>query len=166
MQRRQFSGSLAAFTALALSSQAKAMTNSQLARQALLKISNARQGSETLLSFDEFQNLPVATIETVTPWTDGKITFEGVWVKDLVEKFGAGAKMGQATAFNDYRIKFELPEIVEKGGFLAFKRDGEPMSRRDKGPYWLIFPWSDRPELDTRTVHGLSIWQLVDLSFS
>lgn len=143
----------------------EALTNGQLARSSLLKISYSEEGKETVVGLDELQNLPVASLTTLTPWTDGAIEFEGVYIRDLAAMFAANAEFAQATAYNDYQIKFELNDIVAKDGFIAFKRDGQPMSRRDKGPYWLVFPWSERPELDTSTVHGLSIWQLVELSF-
>lgn len=166
MLRRKFCISFAIAGLMATSSVANAMTNSQLARQSMLKISNASTGTETFLGVDNWAKMPTHTLRTVTPWTDGIIEFEGVYLQDLVAEFGENSKNGRARAFNDYQIEFELDDVLSKGGFLAFKRDGQEMSRRDKGPYWIIFPWSDRPELDTRAVHGLSIWQLVDLSFN
>lgn len=166
MFRRNFCKALTALSLVGMSTSAFAMTNSELARQSKLKIVNMIDQTETILGLEDFQKLPVTRLQTVTPWTDGMHEFEGVYVKDIAQKYGASSGKGRAVAFNDYQIEFELKDVVEKGGFLAFKRDGEPLSRRDKGPFWVVFPWSERPELDIRSVHGLSIWQLVELSFN
>lgn len=165
MLRRKFIVSALSVGLYLLATGAEALTNSQLARQSLLKISDSSKGSEAVLSAQDMRKLPMTVLRTTTPWTDGEIEFEGVYLKDIIERFAPDATMGKATALNDYQIKFELSDMVDKQGFVAFKRDGVVMSRRDKGPYWVVFPWSDRPELDARTVHGLSIWQLVDLDF-
>lgn len=166
MLRRQFVAGVVASVSLLSASPSNALTSGQLARKSLLKISNTTDGTETVIGIDDLRNMPTSKLTTTTPWTDGAIEFEGVYFRDIVTRFGSGAKVGRATAFNDYQIDFELSEIMAKDGFLAFSQDGKPMSRRDKGPFWVVFPWTERPELDTRSVHGLSIWQLVDLSFN
>jgi hypothetical protein len=39
--------------------------------------------------------------------------------------------------------------------------DGKKLSRRDKGPLWLMYPISDNAELaDPRYIHRL-IWQVI-----
>jgi hypothetical protein len=42
--------------------------------------------------------------------------------------------------------------------------NGEILTPRDKGPIWVVFPWSDHPELDTRQARQRSIWQLVEMT--
>jgi hypothetical protein len=34
------------------------------------------------------------------------------------------------------------------------------MRVREKGPIWLIYPWSARPELKTAVFNNRAIWQL------
>jgi hypothetical protein len=43
---------------------------------------------------------------------------------------------------------------------LAMKMNGEVLHTRSKGPLWVIYPWSDRPELRNEVVYGRSIWQI------
>ena len=166
MKRRGLLGFAFMATVMLMVSTAHSMTNSQLARKSLLNIYNAISGAEKIVGIEDLRKLPSTTLTTSTPWTDGEIEFQGVYFEDIVEAYGTGATVGRAMAFNDYQIEFEISEMTSKKGFLAFSRDGEAMSRRDKGPYWLVFPWSQYPELDARAVHGLSIWQLVDISFN
>ncbi|MCH8808257.1 MAG: hypothetical protein IH993_00260, partial [Proteobacteria bacterium] len=40
---------------------------------------------------------------------------------------------------------------------------GEILRTRSKGPLWVIYPWSERPELRTQVVYGRSIWQIKEL---
>jgi len=41
--------------------------------------------------------------------------------------------------------------------------DGEPLSVRDKGPIWIVYPRDEFPELATPEVNSRWIWQLVTL---
>jgi hypothetical protein len=38
--------------------------------------------------------------------------------------------------------------------------DGKPMSVREKGPLFVIYPFDDRPELRTSVYFSRCIWQL------
>ena len=49
------------------------------------------------------------------------------------------------------------------GAFLATRIDGQPMRVKDKGPIWIVYPWSGNPALDTPPFHARSIWQLRSL---
>jgi hypothetical protein len=46
---------------------------------------------------------------------------------------------------------------------LALKRDGETLSRRDKGPIWIVYPRDDFPELQLETINARWVWQLIEL---
>ena len=37
------------------------------------------------------------------------------------------------------------------------------MGVRDRGPMWIIYPWSEHPEISDEIHHGRSIWQLESL---
>jgi len=49
---------------------------------------------------------------------------------------------------------------LEDGPLLAYLRNGETMSVRDKGPVWLIFPFDDEPKFQNEEYYSRSIWQL------
>jgi len=46
---------------------------------------------------------------------------------------------------------------------LAMKMDGEWLRARSRGTLWIIYPWSEHPELRNDVVHSRSIWQLKEL---
>jgi hypothetical protein len=37
------------------------------------------------------------------------------------------------------------------------------MRIRDRGPVWLLYPWTERPELDTPEFRERAIWQLAQI---
>jgi hypothetical protein len=43
---------------------------------------------------------------------------------------------------------------------LALERDGAPMSVRDKGPIWVIYPYDSGSEWRSEQVFSRSIWHL------
>jgi hypothetical protein len=38
--------------------------------------------------------------------------------------------------------------------------DDRPMSVRDKGPLWVVYPFDDVPAYQSETIYSRSIWQL------
>ena len=43
---------------------------------------------------------------------------------------------------------------------LAVRMNGQLMRTRDKGPIWIVYPWSRHPELDDFLTREKSVWQL------
>lgn len=101
-----------------------------------------------------------APLQTTTPWTDGVLHLEGALLKTVLADAGIDAERMLAKALNDYSVMISIPEAIEEGAFIAVQMDGEPMRVRDKGPFWIVFPWSDKPELLEREIRSWSIWQL------
>lgn len=125
------------------------------------RISETNDG-EGRARFDQamLSGLGVHEIRTRTPWTDGTVRFEGVLVRDVLAAAGAEGTMVRAVAINDYAVDIPIEDFISYPVILAFRRDGEAMGVRDKGPLWVIYPWSDHDELRTEVYHSRSIWQL------
>jgi hypothetical protein len=43
---------------------------------------------------------------------------------------------------------------------IAFRMNGAPMSVRDKGPLWIVYPYDSDPRFQTEIIYSRSIWQL------
>ena len=41
--------------------------------------------------------------------------------------------------------------------------NGERMSARDKGPFWIVYPRDDFPEIDTQETDHRMVWQVREL---
>ena len=105
-------------------------------------------------------SLPQHSFTTTTIWTEGPNTYTGILLKDLLAAVGATGATVKATALNDYQITFPASEIATDAPLVAYKTDGAPMSVRDKGPLWLIFPFDTNADYRTEETYARSIWQM------
>jgi hypothetical protein len=99
-------------------------------------------------------------IATSTIWTSGVNRFEGVPITTLMENLSAEATVIRASAINDYSVEISLTEPLIEDAILAFRMNGEPMSRRGKGPLWLIYPFDESSRFRTEAIYARSVWQL------
>ena len=97
---------------------------------------------------------------TTTIWTDGTKTFTGFPLAVLLERLGVTSGSLNATAINDYSVSIPVTAIDENAPIIAYSMDGKFMSRRDKGPLWIIYPYDSNTRYRTETVYSRSIWQL------
>jgi len=132
--------------------------------EVLLTISGAiaRTNAGEAAQFDRalLETLDPVTIETTTIWTDGVQRFTGVPLVRLMQAVGATGKTLKATAINDYAIEIPKSDWVENGPIVAYLRNGKPMSVRDKGPLWVIYPYDTNPVYQGEVTYSRSIWQL------
>jgi len=73
---------------------------------------------------------------------------------------GASGKAVRAEALNDYSSVIPLEEFRNHDVILAFAMDGKELTRRDKGPLWIIYPWDDNPDLKSPDRASYAVWQL------
>lgn len=106
------------------------------------------------------RDLDAVVIETSTIWTEGLQTFEGVELSSLLASVGAEGSILRAVALNDYAVDIPLSDAVAGGALVAYLRNGEEMSLRDKGPVWIVYPFDSSPEFQTEEIYSRSIWQL------
>jgi hypothetical protein len=99
-------------------------------------------------------------IVTSTIWTDGVSEFEGVKLSKLAELLGIDSGVFVGFAINDYSVEIPVSDAYDYQPIIAYKRDGEFMSVRDKGPLWIIYPYDLDPATHTELIYSRSIWQL------
>lgn len=104
--------------------------------------------------------MPATTIETSTIWTEGVRTFTGVLLADLVAAQGIRGETMRAVALNDYAVEIPLSDAEPGGPIVAYMLDGAEMSVREKGPFWVIYPYDSDARFRTETIYSRSIWQL------
>ena len=109
---------------------------------------------------DMLERLGLARLTTWTPWTEGELDFEGVWARRLMQAVGAKGTEVDARALNDYEQAIPLEDFDKYDVLLATRVNGRLMRVRDKGPIWIVYPWSGNPELDDFATREKSVWQL------
>ncbi|MCZ0750009.1 molybdopterin-dependent oxidoreductase [Aeromonas enteropelogenes] len=131
---------------------------------ALLKVEGAitQPNYQQLALWDSamLDQLPEYEIKTHTPWYDEEKTFRGPRLSDLLAKVGASGKQLTITALNDYSVQVPTSDARQYEVILARSIDGKPLSVRDKGPLFLIYPFDQYPELRNKLYYGRAIWQI------
>jgi hypothetical protein len=97
---------------------------------------------------------------TTTIWTDENIVFSGVPLRALLTHLDLDGETIELVALNDYAVSMPIDAIEDNVPIIATRMNGETMSVRDKGPYWIVYPYDSNPVYQTETVYARSIWQL------
>jgi hypothetical protein len=100
------------------------------------------------------------TTVTATPWTEGKVSFAGPLGKAILEAVGANGTILAVTALNDYTAEVPVADMMDHEVIFATTMDGKPMSLRDKGPLFIIYPFDENQELFTEVYFNRSVWQI------
>lgn len=131
--------------------------------QGAITAKNAPEG--LVLDLNQLKSLPQHSFTTSTIWTEGKPTFQGILLKDLMEAVGAYGTSVTITALDDYANTLPITDAKDDGPLLAYLMDGKTMSVREKGPLWLIYPFDQNADYRNEEVYAHSIWQIARIEF-
>ena len=162
---RVFSAFLGGF--LALSANPVLAEGSQTPQpdvQLIVSFPEASGRAPVELTMQDLAELPQNGFETSTIWSNGLQRFDGVLLTDLAAHLEVDGEVLELSALNEYLVDFDMSLEVERQALVATSRNGEPMSSRDKGPLWVVFPYDKDEAFQTETVYALSIWQLDRIS--
>ncbi|WP_368184373.1 oxidoreductase [Aestuariibius sp. HNIBRBA575] len=116
------------------------------------------------LGLTELDAMPQSSFVTETIWTDGPVEFSGVTLFSILNLGDVEGQTLNMVALNDYAVQMPISDITEDHPIIATRINGAEMQVRDKGPYWIVYPYDRAPEYQTETIYARSIWQLVKLS--
>ena len=106
--------------------------------------------------------LPQTEFKTQTPWTTGSHSYRGPTLASVLAAQGVEhASLIEATGLNGYQQQLDLSLFDQVPLALVRYQDDKPLTRRNKGPLWLLMPFSAYPELDLSAIHSGMVWQLV-----
>lgn len=121
-----------------------------------------------VLTIADLSAMQAVTFETSTIWTEGRLSFTGVPLRALLmetmapEDLVPGAVV-RVVALNQYFADIPLDALAQDVPILAFHIDGQPFPVRDKGPFWIVYPYDSAPEYMTEEVYSRSVWQVQEL---
>lgn len=119
---------------------------------------------EIVLTKSALSAMPKARIKTSTSWTPEAV-FEGIPVADILERVGAQGSILRFHALNDYFVDIPVSDVETYHIILATTMDGKPLTVRNFGPYFVIYPIDAyRHELDRPRYHSRFIWQVNKIS--
>lgn len=123
-------------------------------------IERTNGGGEARFDRAMIHALPANTLATTTVVTDGVKQFKGVLMRDLLAVVGATGTVVTASALNDYVVDIPMTDFEEFDVLLAFQMDGKQLTRRDKGPFWIVYPRDNFKVLQDIRYDSLWVWQL------
>lgn len=129
------------------------------AKAGQLVVSDPVTGVEREYSVEDMRRMPVTEFSTTTPWTDGLQHFVGVPLSEFLQDV-SGEYTLHLKAVNDYSVSMSAELVINSTSIIAFERNGALMTVRDKGPFWLVFPFDDDERYLTESMMSRSIWQL------
>lgn len=122
--------------------------------------SNKNMEKSAAFDMAMLMELPIAELSTSTVVTDGTHHFRGFLMRDLLRLIGSNGSSITATALNDYVIEVEASEFDRFDVLVAYAMNEQPLSSRDKGPLWIVYPRDQHPELQDIRYDYRWVWQL------
>ncbi|WP_405278644.1 hypothetical protein [Cobetia sp. Ld8] len=97
---------------------------------------------------------------TTTPWHDGEVSFSGPLGSSLMEAVGVDSGTMRLVALNDYAANAPVQDYFDYPVILAMEADGKRLRVRDNGPIFVIYPFSEQPDLLNEEIMTRSVWQV------
>jgi hypothetical protein len=153
----------AAFAAFALAAAAGlTLPGPVFAGAPALELISADKSQTLALSLDDLAALPQVTVKTENEFADGMVAYRGPLVRDVLSRLGLDkVEQVRFVAANDYYVDIPVKDFADYDAILAMEANGEKLSRREKGPLWLMYPISDHAELKDPVYLRRLIWQVV-----
>ena len=123
-------------------------------------IGETNTGETASFDMDMLKAMPATSFETTTLWTEDKSAFAGVALAEILDRLGVTEGTVVASAINDYSIEIPVESITPSAPIVAYELDGASMSRRQKGPLWIVYPYDGDAAFRTEVIYARSIWQL------
>jgi hypothetical protein len=118
-------------------------------------------------SLEKIEALSQQQTVTHSPFFPGTGMLSGPFVADLLAAaLGAepkGSMLINLVALNDYSVQTTFGKLRHADAIVVTRKNSLPMSIRNRGPFWIIFPLTRRPDLENEDFHRLMIWQLSDI---
>lgn len=124
------------------------------------RIAQTNDGNAARFDRAMLEAMAQTSFSTRTIWTDGEQHFTGVSLQALLAVLGARGDTIRATAINDYAVDIPREDWETGAPIIAYSNNGAPMSLRNKGPLWIVYPYDSDPAYQSEQIYARSIWQL------
>jgi hypothetical protein len=124
------------------------------------RIARTNQGPRAVFDMPMLEALAQQSITTKTPWYKDVRKFTGPLLRDVLALVGASGASLRLTALNDYRIDVPFDDARRFDIVLARAIDDRPITVRERGPLFVIYPFDSDPALRNALYYSRSVWQL------
>jgi hypothetical protein len=131
------------------------------ADDAVLLFTGKVPGGEVKLTLDEIAKLPQRTLTEQPTDFPKPMVFKGPALADVLALAGATGGDLSLLASDDYKSEITSDEIEAFNPILAIEKDGVRMAPDDFGPFYVMWPFKENPEIDNEKFQSKAIWQLI-----
>jgi hypothetical protein len=124
------------------------------------KIQRSNQADSAAFDMAMLEALPQHSFSTKTPWFKEPRRFTGPLLRDVLALVGAHGSTLRLGALNDYRIDVPADDAKRFEVTLARLIDDRPITVREKGPLFMIYPFDSDAALRNALYYSRSVWQL------
>jgi hypothetical protein len=124
------------------------------------KLKRTNRGDSAVFDMAMLEGVAQHSFSTKTPWFKDARKFTGPLLRDLLSLVGAHGTTLRVSALNDYRIDIPVEDARRFDLMLARLIDERPITVRDKGPLFMIYPFDSDPTLRNALYYSRSVWQL------
>ena len=113
-------------------------------------------------TLSELQALAQAEVITAHPWSAEVHHYQGIDLAALLKLLFADKEIKNLNleGLNGFSMALEWSKISDFSPILAFQEDGNLMSRRNKGPLWLMLAYDQAPKVQQADFLHYMVWQL------
>ncbi len=127
------------------------------------RVGEPNAGALAVFDMTMLERLAQHSFVTRTPWFTQPRKFSGPLLRDVLATAGCDGTTLRATALNDYEVELPFDDARQHDVLLARLLDDQPMSVRDKGPLFIIYPFDRDPALRNTIYYSRCAWQLTRL---
>ena len=124
------------------------------------KIEHTNTDDSAQFDLEMLKAMPAMEFTTETIWTRGKQTFRGVPFSEFLKGVGSTGTIVKIHAINDYVVALPIKDAVADGPIIAYMLNGKPMSRRGRGPLWVVYPYDRSNDFQTEVTYSRSVQQM------
>ena len=134
-----------------------------LADDAVLTFSGKVPGGAVTLTRDEIAKLPQHELTEQPTSFPAALTFKGPLLADVLTLAGATGGDITLSAADDYKVDITADEMKAHNPILAIEKDGVRMAPDDFGPFFVMWPFKEKPEIDNEAFQAKAIWSVVKI---
>jgi len=137
-----------------------AFASAEVSEKIILTVTGKPASNTVQFSDAALAKLPQKSMTVQTPWYPAPKKFEGPLLRDVLKLAGIHSGQIRLIALNDYTISIPVSDAFEYDVIIARQLDGKPMSVREKGPLFIVYPFHEHEELRKTDYYRRCSWQL------
>jgi hypothetical protein len=134
-----------------------------VADDAVLTLSGKVPGGEVTLTREEIAKLPQRELTEQPTSFPEPLKFKGPSLTEVLKLAGATGGDVTLSAADDYKVDISADDMAKFDPILAIEKDGARMAPDDFGPFFVMWPFKEKPEIDIEAYQAKAIWSVVKI---